>query len=135
MAAVACPSPPNVYVCVISLLYARDLEPNQVWIKALNKYFLNEWMSFLWNILFSTTYSLNPLMKAMHPSCLCFIFLLLAHITTNLWTPVTWWICTFFPISGPSHTLFPWYTLLSTSSFYQSPVPLICQVLNGYLSF
>lgn len=73
MAAIACLSPPNVYVCVISLLYARDLEPNQVWIKALNKYFLNEWMSFLWNILFSTTYSLNPLMKAMHPSCLFYL--------------------------------------------------------------
>ena len=40
MAALACLSPPNVYVCAISLLYARDLEPNQVWIKALNKYLL-----------------------------------------------------------------------------------------------
>ena len=61
---------------------------------------------------------------------LCFIFLLLAYITTNLWTSVTQCICHILSyIRTVSHVVpSTWNTLLSTSSFHQSPIPLI---LNG----
>lgn len=128
-----------VYVCVISLVYAKDLEPNQVWIKALNKYLLNEWMSFLWLKYFIFYYILIKSIDEGYASflSLCFIFLFLAYITTNLWTPVTWCICHILScIRTVSHVVpSTWNTLLSNSCFYQSPLPLIYQVLNDELSF
>lgn len=112
-----------VHVCVISLVHTKDLEPNQVWIKALNKYLLNEWMSFLWLKYFIFYYIVIKSIGEGYASFLSVVsfFVLPTSLQTcGLLLHDAYATC--FPISGPSHVLFPLPGMLSSLPPSTSPL-------------